>query len=148
MLIFLGKWNAQIQHQGKKHYLGTFDTKEEAARQYDRYALKYHGERAVFNFDGHVENPSSECILGNALTIEEENKNEEKEEMEKNAISVLMNLKNINVQSPQPSHPYNTRQKKERNPIQAQTQNQNQNLFSKRKRQRQKCRVSACRKDK
>ena len=31
--------------------MGSFDTKEEAALEYDRAALKYHGEHAVFNFN-------------------------------------------------------------------------------------------------
>ena len=128
----VGKWNAQIQHQGKKHYLGTFDTKEEAARQYDRYALKYHGNRAVFNFDGSVstENHENVGFTGNDSTSSKDI-NEENDLMEKNAVSVLMNLWKINSvdsrdsrdsrdstensensEKAQPSHPYNTRQKK------------------------------------
>ena len=31
--------------------MGSFDTKEEAALEYDRAALKYHGEHAVVNFN-------------------------------------------------------------------------------------------------
>ena len=47
-----GRWNAQIQHQGKKYYLGSYQTREEAALEYDRAALKFHGENAVCNFNG------------------------------------------------------------------------------------------------
>ena len=45
-----GKWNAQIQHGGKKVYLGTFPLEQEAALAYDRAAVALHGPRAVTTF--------------------------------------------------------------------------------------------------
>lgn len=54
-----GKWNAQIQYNGKKLVslvcgdeivLGDFSSEEEAARAYDIAARRYHGSKAILNF--------------------------------------------------------------------------------------------------
>jgi ribonucleotide monophosphatase NagD (HAD superfamily) len=44
------RWTAQISYDGKKHSLGTFDTKQEAALAYDR-ALRQCGEDKPLNYD-------------------------------------------------------------------------------------------------
>lgn len=45
-----GRWKAQIQGGGEKNrFIGSFKTKEEAARAYNEAAKKLHGEFAVLN---------------------------------------------------------------------------------------------------
>ena len=56
------KYYVFIRINGKKTYLGCFDNELEAAKQYDKYALRYFGEFAYLNFKealaNDVENPS------------------------------------------------------------------------------------------
>src|SRR6478736_2425501 len=45
-----GKFHAKIRFMGDRHYLGVFETAEEAAKVYDMKALQLHGEFSVLNF--------------------------------------------------------------------------------------------------
>jgi hypothetical protein len=44
------KWKANLRYNGKKHYLGLFNTKEEAAAVYDKAVREHRGSAAVCNF--------------------------------------------------------------------------------------------------
>lgn len=89
-----GRWNAQIQHQGKKYYLGSYSTREEAAKQYDLAALRFHGDNAVVNFNSTEEpkEPKEEPP--------EEDPSEEDAKDTTNAVSILMSLRDINTSTP------------------------------------------------
>jgi hypothetical protein len=45
-----GNWRASIKENGKLRYLGTFALEVDAARAYDREAVRIHGEFARLNF--------------------------------------------------------------------------------------------------
>ena len=53
------RWGARITVESKNVWLGTADTREEAARIYDAAALKYFGEFASLNFPTDVHDHSS-----------------------------------------------------------------------------------------
>lgn len=45
----VGKWHSSVYKDGKRHYLGVFDSKEDAALVYNNKALELFGEFAVLN---------------------------------------------------------------------------------------------------
>jgi len=50
-------WDSQIMHQGKRRWVGRFDSEIDAARAYDAAARKYHGEFARLNFPSEAKVP-------------------------------------------------------------------------------------------
>ena len=45
------KWRARIRQEGRNRTIGTFATKEDAAKAYDDAARKQHGGKATLNYD-------------------------------------------------------------------------------------------------
>jgi len=50
-----GKWQVHIQHQGKLHFVGTFDNEIDGAKAYDKKATELFGEFAKLNFPNNNE---------------------------------------------------------------------------------------------
>ena len=44
------RWQAFIMVNRNKNYIGNFKSEEEAAKVYDKYAMKFHGDKARLNF--------------------------------------------------------------------------------------------------
>lgn len=45
----VGKWQASVQHEKKRHHVGYFETPEEAARAYNEKAMELKGDKAKLN---------------------------------------------------------------------------------------------------
>jgi hypothetical protein len=54
---FRSRWQAEIMASGRRSYLGTYGTPDEAARAYDAAATELHGEFACLNFPALSVNP-------------------------------------------------------------------------------------------
>lgn len=51
VILYRGKWRAAVVKDNKRHYVGQFDTPEQAARARDKKARALHGPFAYVNFE-------------------------------------------------------------------------------------------------
>lgn len=63
-----GRWISQVQHMGKVHFIGRFDSPEDAAFAYDAKAIELHGEFAHLNF------PRCPIVPVAAFAVEQNNR--------------------------------------------------------------------------
>lgn len=88
--------------------MGSFDTKEEAALEYDRAALKYHGEHAVVNFNTvsaekdpfmALDNPVSEAYSTDRSILGAESQSNQKiaelQSDQSSLVSMLMGIRSM-----------------------------------------------------
>jgi hypothetical protein len=59
----INKWIANIKHNYRNHYLGSFTNEEDAAKAYDKAARLFHGEFGRFNFPLENERPALKDII-------------------------------------------------------------------------------------
>jgi hypothetical protein len=65
----LNRWGAYIKPQGKKIFLGYFDSETDAGKAYDEAAKKYHGEFACLNFSENTKQLSTNNLRKNNKTL-------------------------------------------------------------------------------
>ena len=59
VLKFKNGWVAKLTHKGRIHKSKCFKIREKAAKSYDRFAKKYHKDKAILNFI-QIKNPNSD----------------------------------------------------------------------------------------